>query len=608
MKTRIAMKLLLALGLLTLPAMAVVDSAQTFGLWHMESLDPVVCPTYNDARTGVLDDDTVYLFRNNDLVMGQQRNPEELSQRPTITTNGFVGNALEFDGIDDMARSSFVWPNTQDCEFEFDLYAEAQAADGKIIYITSSMFLIIRTEGDGTRTLILRVLEGGVPVGLAQSVKFNSTTWVHVLARIAGGEMTIEVDGAPGHVDDTYTTIDPVHSSLNKVWIGADQYAGGPFKGRIDELAIRDLNQQMPDYVMPYMDGAGTYVLLHCDETNATTAVKTPDDDSVVVGRNNDGLMIPASFPPDAYLGAPLTNSFGAAFDQCFVFNGSNQSIRVGDSATDDLGVPDNNVRVEAFARLDHAKANDNSLHTLFYQASRFAVVITDRSSGDWRLDFTIWTELGAKQLAMVIADPSVWHHYALEFSDNQLEGFVDGVSVGTLTGVGTGLDPAIRQLYIGGNHSSNRWWTGPIDEFRISTLKTFSSPYEAWLSLYPGVGSETNKTDNPDSDSLDNLGEWALGGNPDDDTDIGHVPTVGAVEDGGANWLEYVYAKRKNADALGLDYWLELKTDLVTGAWVSNDYTVGTGTLDAAFDAVTNRVPTDAEIQQFIQLMIESN
>lgn len=608
MNNRIIMAIMMVVGLAVFPAMAVVDSAQTFGLWHMESLDPVACPKYGDTRTGVFDDDTVFLTRGNDLVLGQQRNPEDLTQRPTISTDGRVGNAMEFDGINDMARSSFVWPNTQDCEFEFDLYAEDQTTEARVVYITSSMLIYIRKESDGTRTLVFRVYEAGVPAGLAQSSKFNSETWVHVLARAVNGDITITVDGLPGLNTGTYTAIDPVHSALSSVWIGADHYAGSAFKGKIDELAIRDLNQQLPDYLTPHVDAPGTYVLFHCDEISATGPIKTPDDDSFQIGRDNDGLMLPVSWPPEAYPGAPLTNSFNAAFDQCFVFNGFNQAIRVGESSTDDLGVADSDVRIETFARLDQAKANDNSLYTVFYQPDRFAVFLTDRSVGDWRYDFAIWTELGLKSVIGVIANPEDWHHYAIEFAGGQLEAFIDGHSVGTVTDAGSELKPAIRQLHIGGNHSSTRWWKGLIDEFRISSLKTFT-PYTAWLARYPGVGNETSKTDNPDNDRLDNLGEWAFGGNPDDAGDIGHVPTVGTIEDGGTNWMEYIYAKRKNAAAVGLEYYLELTTDLEAGSWTNDNYdVVGTGMLDGEFDAVTNRVPTDAEGKQFIKLMIESN
>ena len=132
--------------------------------------------------------------------------------------------------------------------------------------------------------------------------------------------------------------------------------------------------------------------------------------------------------------------------------------------------------------------------------------------------------------------------------------------------------------------------------------------PYTQWASQYPTMGSQTNQTDDPDIDGLNNLYEWGLGGDPTNSADIGHVPSFGIVEDGGSGWFEYIHAQRNDADDLGLGYYLALRTDLVAGTVTSNDYVVGTGTLDSEFDAVTNRIPTDVEDEQFIKLMIESN
>ncbi len=151
--------------------------------------------------------------------------------------------------------------------------------------------------------------------------------------------------------------------------------------------------------------------------------------------------------------------------------------------------------------------------------------------------------------------------------------------------------------------HPTNSW--APM-----LTLKYAGVPaYQAWISQYPGVGAATNLTDNPDGDALDNLAEFALGGNPDDPVDRGHVPVSGTVEVGGSNWFGYVYAKRKNAEAKGLTYSVEQNTDLVYGIWTTNVVEVlGSGTLDSEFDTVTNRVSADVEDRQFLKLVIESN
>ena len=568
------------------------STALDFARWNMESLAPVTCPVYGDSRTGVLDDDGLYAQRNNHLVLGQQINPEDLTQRPTIVADGLAGNAMEFDGINDMARSSHPWPDTQDYEIKFDLYAEDQTADGRnVVCLTDSMSLRIDRHSDGTRSMVLRVLEGGSTTGyLAESTRFENNTWVHVLARVADGIISVTVDGEDGLSTGTYGTVDPVHGVFSSVWLGADHSALNPFKGRIDGLVIRDLNQLTPLHQAPHSDDSFTHLLLHMD---GASSGYTPDDDSANPGRNHDGKLLN---------GPALADSFVPEFGQCYDFDGT-QRIEVGASSSDDLDTPETGVRIECYARLDHAKGNDGSTHYLFLQPNRYGIIFFDRDTEeDWRLDFRLWTDGSTlRTVALVIDDPGKWHHYAMEYIDGTLEGFIDGVSMGTTVG-GVEIGPALTKFYIGGDHQNNRHWEGPIDEFRIRSIPT----YAVWIDQYPGVETATNKTDNPDGDILNNLAEWALDGNPDDAGDIGHIPTF---ETDGSTGFEYVYAKRSDADSLGLTYGLEQNTNLVSGSWSDGGFEIaGIGPLGAGFDSVTNRIPTSGKEREFIHLRIESD
>ena len=220
----------------------------------------------------------------------------------------------------------------------------------------------------------------------------------------------------------------------------------------------------------------------------------------------------------------------------------------------------------------------------------------------------------------------------------NSPNAFTDSVAVGSFTTTKTANGGVVGDSWsITGtalvdflNADANGYVTLMIGRSGISTsFDTFSSKentnnaaptlsleylivpaFSAWIGQYPGVGSATNKTDNPDGDSLDNLSEWALGGNPDDAGDIGHVPVSELIDEGGTNWFTYVYAKRNDAAALGLTYTVEQQdTDLIAPSWTTNNYEfVGSGGLDAEFDTVTNRMPTGVESKQFLRLLIESN
>ncbi len=179
-------------------------------------------------------------------------------------------------------------------------------------------------------------------------------------------------------------------------------------------------------------------------------------------------------------------------------------------------------------------------------------------------------------------------------------EFFVNGVSV-TNGAVGFG-NTDTRHLLI--------WFTvgatAEIDDISLVLLEEVAPGFESWVAQY-SVGSQTNRTDNPDGDRLNNLYEWALGGNPADDADQGFGCGVGLASLQGTNYLAYVYAKRDDAAELGLSYEAVLNSDLVSGSWTNDGScleiegaAIGTG-----FHAVTNLIPTDVKERQFIGLHV---
>ncbi len=122
---------------------------------------------------------------------------------------------------------------------------------------------------------------------------------------------------------------------------------------------------------------------------------------------------------------------------------------------------------------------------------------------------------------------------------------------------------------------------------------------YEEWAD---GNNLAGDKTDDDDGDSLLNMAEYALGGNPTNPADRGHIPTVGI----GSNWLDYVHVKR-SAPNSGVTYTVEVADNLVAPNWTTNGVAiVGTGVLDATFDTVTNRISIEIKTNQFIRLIVE--
>lgn len=144
------------------------------------------------------------------------------------------------------------------------------------------------------------------------------------------------------------------------------------------------------------------------------------------------------------------------------------------------------------------------------------------------------------------------------------------------------------------------------VDYLRYSSTATLPTPadfYNAWLASYPTLGSLTNLADNKDGDALDNLGEYAFGGDPDNAADIGYAPNMGdTVDVGGTNYILHVYQRRIDSSIRGLSHWIELDTDLVYAPVFTNDtslYTFhGAANVDDTWRSITNRVNAEAGVR----------
>jgi sialate O-acetylesterase len=137
------------------------------------------------------------------------------------------------------------------------------------------------------------------------------------------------------------------------------------------------------------------------------------------------------------------------------------------------------------------------------------------------------------------------------------------------------------------------------------SAFRAELGPFGLWTVEFGLSGSNALYTADPDGDVLDNLGEYALGGNPTNGSDRGYVPIFGPLEENGTNWFEYVYARRRDAAARCLDYTVEATSNMVSAAWSTNNITeTGAVAIDGDFEWVTNRIPL--YVQGFLHLMIE--
>jgi hypothetical protein len=130
---------------------------------------------------------------------------------------------------------------------------------------------------------------------------------------------------------------------------------------------------------------------------------------------------------------------------------------------------------------------------------------------------------------------------------------------------------------------------------------------YDAWSVVYTNELSEgeLDRKADPDHDGMENLMEYALGGNPaaGDSAVVGPVLLVD-----GENDVRYVYNRRTNYVDLGLSYYLELSTNLVATA-LTNDasmYSVAVSAPQGDFEAVTNYISASGGAVMFRLTVVE--
>jgi hypothetical protein len=126
-------------------------------------------------------------------------------------------------------------------------------------------------------------------------------------------------------------------------------------------------------------------------------------------------------------------------------------------------------------------------------------------------------------------------------------------------------------------------------------TAEAALTGYGLWASRR-GIGEGSGDFD---SDGVNNLYEYAMGGDPTNPTVRGMLPVFSKS----GNRLLYIHPKR--ADDADLTYTVETRTNLVSGAWTTHGYVVkGTNTTGGTLDFVTNEVDA-VDSAKFMRLRI---
>jgi len=124
--------------------------------------------------------------------------------------------------------------------------------------------------------------------------------------------------------------------------------------------------------------------------------------------------------------------------------------------------------------------------------------------------------------------------------------------------------------------------------------------PYALWASDHE-VGA---MDEDDDKDGLDNLLEYALGGNPTEADDADIIPNFVKTDDG---W-RYVYRRHLDPAVAGLVYTVETSTNLASGDWTkTGTVEIDADAIDSEFESIINAVDTTDKPELFIRLKIEA-
>jgi regulation of enolase protein 1 (concanavalin A-like superfamily) len=151
--------------------------------------------------------------------------------------------------------------------------------------------------------------------------------------------------------------------------------------------------------------------------------------------------------------------------------------------------------------------------------------------------------------------------------------------------------------------------WRANFDWFHINGVSAAMNAYEAWTAAYNLEGSNAWSWIDLEPDGMNNLLEYALGGNPTNADAATVLPSGEMVPILGTNWLELVYLRRHDYAARGLTYTVKAATSLTPGQWSTNGVAPGgSEPFDEEFDTVTDRISTENEPAGFLRLEVRQN
>ena len=386
------------------------------------------------------------------------------------TTSGKFGNALSFDGANDVATSS----NSTSINIQGNLSISAWVKATNFA-TTTQQWIVHKDSGTagyafgfGTTANTMALKIDGTNYESDTTFSLSNSTWHHFGATLSGTSTIFYLDGKVlGGVVDA-TNGPPGDSSAQILRLGSD--GSNYFSGVLDEIMIYNYARTAGEIRVDYNQGMA--VMLGGDGTSATSSIAlwhidegqggTIYDDST---NSNDGTVSASS---------TMNNWTSGKYGNAIDFDGTNDYITVSDSTslsiTSDLSLsawirPDVVDKEQTIlGKWDETTGTDDRSYRLWLDSSN-------------NLNFSVSTD-GAAVVTQtdtnITFSAGTWYHIEGVYDDaGTMKIYIKGAIQNTKSsGVPVSVDDNASNLYIGGKENTagsvDTKFDGIIDDVRV--------------------------------------------------------------------------------------------------------------------------------------------